>query len=92
MELFNLIHLRNGPLILIYYSYTNKQIAGFGPLWAPLGPLALIYFRILDPFGPFWDPWPLYFWDFWTFWDTFQKSVPKWVLFRPTLFEKVDLP
>ena len=24
----------------------------------PLGPLALIYFRILDPFGPFWDPWP----------------------------------
>ena len=29
-----------------------------GPLWALLGPLALIYFRILDPFGPFWDPWP----------------------------------
>ena len=20
--------------------------------------MALIYFRILDPFGPFWDPWP----------------------------------
>ena len=39
----------------------------------PLGPLALIYFRILDPFGPFWDPWPLYVWDVGIFRTLFKK-------------------
>ena len=45
-----------------------------GPLWALLGPLALICLGFLD-FGTF-----------------FKKVSQNWDLFRPTLFEKVDLP
>ena len=54
--------------------------------WALLGPLALIYFRILDPFGPFWDPWPLYsfFWTpFGPFWDPWPFLDPIWALLEP---------
>ena len=49
-----------------------------GPLWALLGPLALIFsgcWDILSHFG-----------------TLFKKVSQNWVLFRPTLFEKVDLP
>ena len=59
-------------------------------IWAPLGPLgplALIYFRILDPFAPFWDPWHLYFRDLGHF-GTLFKKVSKQGSFFDQLFLK----